>query len=683
MIDTYEIGARIVLNDKINGQLANLDSQFGVVERSIERINSLLNTTTGLMSSLTGSARGMASAWNAAANAAERMSAAASRIGVPGGGGGFTGGLGGYLPFDDSGRPNFTMSGNDYDGVPRLTAPGMSIFGPGGPGGGGRGGNGSGGDGGQPGGFSPMNAMSSIFVARAGAGMVGETVGGFFDPSFSIQTLQQNIKNMTPQGTDPNSAVAQAMRAAIAIQQNPATPGVSIGQALAMIGNLYSVDRNMDAVSAMSQAYAMDGAVLSQAKGGADANDQLYSILRSSEDLGRFNLLKKDGTIDTSKATAFMDMYTKLIVNSNGNLSGQGAITLIGQAGPAATQLSDTALERAILLSQSLTPSQIGTGLNAMSQEFIGGKMSQATARSLHDAGVLPDYMFGPDDKILNQYKYGIGQVMLPPGVLKDEHLALTDPIEYASKYLFAKYLNADGSVRTGDQSNVDGLIASLNRDFSRIPGMRLAGEAIFTDVVRDRQIGNVGSILSVAQIAAANAGTGQQQAAGVGAAFNAFLNALGSPLLPGATKGLNMLTVSLNALSNTASAHPTGTGLADEFGLDAIGYGAMRLATILPARFGGAAAARVAGAAEGPVGWSIIGYQIAEATAKALANALVNAGLDGRDIAGGIGSAGSSAAKPLYVKQVGTTAPTTMPTGQTGSNPNKSLPPPGKPMTR
>ncbi len=609
MIDAYEIGVKLVLDDKIIGSLASVQDNFKLVEDAVARTNGMLSETVTLMSRVAASARGMASSWQSAAAAAERMAAAVGGTHAGGGGGGFIPPSGGgYLPSSpdgdgagrgssggalsvipgsgSSGYQGWGTRGNGYDanfgGDPhfypgtRLTPSGEPDWRPGAGGGNMPPINLDGGVAPRGGGsFDPMHAMGYIFTAQAGGSILGSAVQGFTAPSFDIADQQANIRNMTPKGMSADDAVAKAMAAAIKIQQNPSNPGISIGQALALIGDTYSVDRDMTEVSAMAPTLAADAWRMSRTKGGDVDVDQIYTLVRSSEELGKLNLKNKDGSINTDKATSFIDQISRLVVNSGGNLTTGGILTMVGQMGPGGTQLSDEALAKAVIASQALGSSQVGTGLNAMTQEFIGGKMSQAAARALHEAGVLPDYMFGPNDgKILGKYKYGIGQVMLPPGVLKDEQLALTDPLDWVKKDLVNEYLNPDGSVKAGDK-NKEGLIAALNRDFARIPGMKLAGLGVFNAIVQDRALQNAYDLSSNAHISATDAATPNAQAAGVGAAWNGFLAALGSPLIPGATKGLNMFAGALNSMANTSTAHPV-----DTMGAEAVsGLGALWLA--------------------------------------------------------------------------------------------------------
>ncbi len=707
-IDAYSIGVKLILDNGIISSLGSVDDKLGVV---------------GLTNSAAGAARNMAAAWGQAASAAERMARAASSVGGVSGGGG--GGSGGWYPSPAS------------DPSPRLPGPASYPLLPG-PGGGGGyvppGGGGSGADepfnppgrptlypNGQPSGgggsFSAAHAAGYVLLGAAVVDAAKGAATALTAPSFGIQDQLANIANMTPKGANPNTAMSQALATAIKIQQNPDNPGISIGQALAMVANVYSVDRNMSAVAAIAPRIATDSYILSHAQGGADVNGEMYSIIRAAEDLGDFNSFNKNGTINPAKAMSLIDLYTRLIANSNGNLTGAQALTLIGAAGPAATQLNNTALARAIIASQALGASQVGTGINALNQELIGGKMSQGTARALHDAGVLPTMapdpngsgrmipMFGPDDKITKPFRFGIGMAMIPPGVLKDENLAMVDPVGWSAKDLFGKYLNPNGTVKTGDKAKVLELIADLNRDFSRIPGMKLAGNDVFAGAVQARQMENAFDMMGLPTLAATDASTASSQAAGAGAAYNAAIAALGTPLIPELTKGLANLSAALNAVSDASRAHPNITRDIENLGINAAalaagwaGWKVLAGTVKWLGRFGAGGGATDLGiegvatgaaAASGPPGWLIGAISAAVVAGVEALEADRNAGGNPREVRGRFGMvtitgqpAGTNA-DPIIVSVkngIPLVSPSpTMPTGPTPVNNSKIPPRPGQ----
>ena len=585
-IELYSIGASIVLDNQIVSQLESVADQFGAIQGSVDKINAGLSTTRDLVSSIAGQTAALTSGFSAASDAASRMTSGAVPVTSGGGSGG------GYVPISVNGgdpdQPRLDYYGGSLGqltvipGQGRYTPGDGGYQGPGEPdasmGGGGmppinlNGGRGAGG-----GGFDPMHALSYMFMGQAAVNMAGAAARATTTPSFDVQAQLNQIGNMTPAGQDAGSVEMQAISAARAIQQK--YPGISIGDALGMVTNFYSVDRNMDSVVGLASRYAQDNYAIGNITNNPNFQDQLYSGLRAGEDAGYFTN-KKTGQLDPTKELQFLETATRLDVSSNGNITPTGLMTMIGQAGPEASQMSDRAMERAMVQQQALGNSQVGTGINALAQEFIGGKMSQATARSLHEAGVLPDYMFGPDGnidtkylvgsdgksiayskdgrgKILNEYKYGIGQVMLPPGTLMDEQDALADPIGWAQTHLFGQFLDANGNLKPG-AANEEGFIAAVNRDFSRLPGGKLVGNAIINDVVQNRMISNTAGMPSMNAITTADAGTANAQAAGIGAAINANLVQLVNPLLPNLTTAMSGLRTVLDAAENAEVSHPT-----------------------------------------------------------------------------------------------------------------------------
>jgi hypothetical protein len=704
-IDAWNIGIDLVLEDEILTGLAKVDDGLDKIQSAVDSINSSLTKMTGIVATATGSVRGLAGAFSDAANAAERIQRAANGFNSPSGGGVNPGGSG---PSDNGYRPNWTYPGitdgsggggrgNGGGNTPLyLSGPGGSNGNGGGgvplyPGGGGSGNGGDGGPGGGRaggGGAGFHGVMGDVFAAYYGSGIVAGAVKGATAPAMDVQTQLTNIANMAPAGSNTKQIQNQFLAEAYKLQQQ--YPGMSVGQSLTMLANLYSVDRDSNSVISMAPGYAQSGYVLAHATGGADTNDELYALLRSSEDMGRLNLRNRDGTINTGRASALAAQVARISASSAGNITGQGILTLVGQAGPIATGLSDVALERAILISQSLGMSQTGSGLNAMGQEFIGGKMSQATARSLHEAGALPTYapdpdgsgkmirIFGQDGKITAPFKYGIGQVMVPAGSLMNQAQAAADPLEYVREHLVEQYLNPDGSIKAGQSV---ALQAALNRDFSRIPGMKLAGADVYQMLIRDRQIGNIAAMPTNAQLAAADAGTANAQASGVAAAGNAALVTLGGDLLPGIVKGLTTFDAGLNNINKDMLAHPIISTDIVKGVVAAATTGVGALTTVAINVVGRRMGAFAIGEGLDPAGGGFVAF-----LALAIGDAIVkySGGTYGpprasrQNLLGPAGTAGD----PVHVK-VSPLAPGTewMPTGPTGFNQQMTSPMPGRPL--
>lgn len=81
MINAYEIGARIVLNDDILSTTQKWADQLTGAQRLIDRISAALERTVDLTSTAAGAAERMASAFTRAADGAERLQRASGGLG--------------------------------------------------------------------------------------------------------------------------------------------------------------------------------------------------------------------------------------------------------------------------------------------------------------------------------------------------------------------------------------------------------------------------------------------------------------------------------------------------------------------------------------------------------------------------------------------------------------------------
>jgi len=543
MVDAWEIGVNLVLNDAITGQIAGVEAQFNAVQQAVDRVNASLKQLPASIKDVRSAASGLSSSFTAAANAAERIQAAmrGSSFGGGAGGGGAGGGGGGtplmiagpepasgggggsMIPVTDGGGgggrepPNWRYNqGPDVPFIPPKT-----------PSGGDSGGGGSN--------FDVAKMAGQYFLGRAVADGVWSTLKLIFTAPFDIEDQKAQIKAMTPEGQNSDDIVKQAYQ--IATQIRIQNPGVTQGQALGGVIDLFSIDRNMKDVSDLSKDYSRDAFIMSKVPGGEDAWNEGYSALRAAEEAGKFN--GPDGKFDPKKAVSFMDLYTKLIVSSGGRLDAAGALDMIGQGGAGFTQMDDKALAQTALMAAVLGASKTGTGVNALYQEFIGGKMAQGTARQLHAEGVLNDTMvYTQSDvgKTIDGYKvkekdvgdvrkedrWGMGYVHIPPGALPDQQDFLKNPYAWLQKHIFHDYLNSDGSLKSNTPSDVVQMISDLNVDFSRIPGGRLASLVEFNAITQARQLQNAGDLKSLDDLHTIYSNTPNSQGGAVKAALSA-----------------------------------------------------------------------------------------------------------------------------------------------------------------
>jgi len=644
-LDLYSIGVDLILNDDINAGVGELIDQFSVLQEAIDKINAGLGLTRSGVTEVTDAAGGMARSWGEAADAAERMAAAADRV--------HTAGPGGYGGGDDD------TSGRNRN------APAAH-------------------------GASPWD-----YILFGGLAMHAgkEAVTGPYDQAASIQHQGVLMENQGASQADVQAAIAASQ----SLQQQ--LPGLSQESALTIIRDAYSQAVNKDGTRNMSEAITVGSnlanvAYVLQGLGEDDAASQMFGLLRAGDLRGLMNKRNADGSVDFGPMEQFIAAYQVIAQASGGRIGPQDMLTIMKNAGPEGLMMDPHALEVAALLSQNLGASAVGTGINALGIQFLGGKMSQGAAQNLHRAGLLPDYMFDPETgKILNKYKNGIGNVMLPNGALENESEFQQDPFDWIQDTF-------EPAIAKLDKGSQTALLNAIYADLSRIPGARVVAETLFQAGYLSRQEAGLNSVPDQAQSLANVKGDPTNQAGGVVTAFDALLTTLGSDAMPTTTWQLTEFTKALNSLSDWAKAHPNaGSDLAmtgqtfAEVGAVGMLYGAQRIVAKMMGigeAGGGAAFAGEGGllaggealaAASGPPGWLV-------AMTGAVVLELINTGWFSNH-AGEFGGPKASRQNltptgtpndPVHVKLHPLNgAPTWMPDGPTGHHPKQSMPMPGQ----
>ena len=658
-LDLYEIGVNLVLDDGINAGVDQLIAKFDTLQAAIDKINEGLGRSSTAVDEVARASAGMATAWGEAADAAERMATASERVRTPGVGGGG----------DDDDQPGRPGSG---------------------------------------GGTSHISPWDYILAGGMAVGAGKAVVEGSFEQAASIQ--HQGVL-MQDQGAS-HADVQTAINAAQGLQQQ--MPGLSQEDALTIIRDTYSQSVRKDGSRDMGEAVTVASnlaqtAYVLQGLGDDDAAAQMFGLLRAGDLRGLMNKRNTDGSVDFKPMEQFIAAYQTIAQASGGRIAPQDMLSIMKNAGPEGLMMDPHALETAALLSQNLGPSQVGTGLNALAIQFLGGKMSQGAADNLYRAGLLPTEAVNPhtgkledmfvDGKITKDFKNGLGQVLIPNGALKNEAEFQEDPF----KWIQDTFEPAIAKMDKGSQTE---LLSSIYADLSRIPGARVVAETLFQAGYLSRQEAGLGSIPGGSQSLSNVKGDPTNQAGGVMNALDAFGAQLGADALPTTSAQLNDVTAALNKLTDWARENKSlGSDLAmtgqtvAELGAGGVLYGITR---IIGKMVGGGVAGAAAGegaalagaegvaAASGPPGWVV-------AAAAAVALELVNTGVASKifaDIEAGSSPIGAGWARgatrfgnqpsgkpgdPIHVKVVAAPAGTNMPTSPTGHLPAQSMPMPGQ----
>lgn len=532
-LDLYEIGVSFIIEREIVADVENLEKGFSTLQDAIDKVNESLGSTTASIERLVGAAGGIASAFDAAARAADSMAAAADRIGGGVAGGGVGGGGGGeYNP------GGFTMPGYRDPNLLAISGP-DSVYPPS------DGGGGSSHASGHT--ISPMD-----YILAGGAAYEGgkylitkpyESAAGILHQEFMMRGMSDKASPQDIQG---------AAEAARKLQQE--YPGVSWQAALGVIGDAYMQTRGSggmpEAIKA-AQFLVQDAYDLHQA--GQDASaDSLIDLLKSGDIRGMLNQRNPDGSVNYGPMRAFVDEATRISISEHGRVTPSDVLAIVTNAGAEGTMMDQDALDIAMLMAANgMGAGRVGTGLQALSAQFLGGKMSQASARVLHELGLLPDWMFGPHDgKILKKYQTGIGQVLLPPGALEGQEEFEQNPFKWIDDDLWP-------AIEKKYPHNKTAQLSELYASISRLPGSTLIAEYIATDPIIQRQLHNLGNVGSTADLANLAKNDPTNIASGLTNAFDAFMAALGGGAMPTVIAQIKGLTGALNGLTDWATGHP------------------------------------------------------------------------------------------------------------------------------
>ncbi|HEX7388652.1 MAG TPA: hypothetical protein VF286_00980, partial [Acidiphilium sp.] len=234
MIDAYEIGAKIILNDQIFGKVRELGEKFVLVDKAIKSINDNLKAMLAPASRVADAGNRAARAWGRVADNVERAAGAMGRAAAGGVGGGGSGGIG-YPPLlltgprsDDglpgtglSSRPNWIPGADDDNRIP-LGVPGAGA-----------------GYGlhGRRSGREP-DYMSQFFVGGIATGLTGKAIRYGFDQA-AMPAHEQAMG--IAQGLTQKQAAAMAKQAR---EMQRSIPGIGYGEGLKIIREGYLVTRN-------------------------------------------------------------------------------------------------------------------------------------------------------------------------------------------------------------------------------------------------------------------------------------------------------------------------------------------------------------------------------------------------------------------------------------------------------
>ena len=561
MIDAFVIGTKLTLDEKIFEQMDGLIESFTRMQAMVNRVNATLKETGSMARQAAGGVRELASAWEQVARATARAAGAADRM---------TAARPMSPPSPAEVMPGTpVLPGSRSRSMPLMMPPGGRVTGGDEPfhapvplgGGGGvydrsrsnfRAGGGGGGDEMPPiplgGGFGdgrrPKRGRKQhdwaedIFIG----GMIGGAATGAARAAWEAAAAPKHQEALLMTNGVSRKDVKRMAAEARRIQQT--TPGIGYDQALTILRDSYSVTRSVPDAMAVAPTLARDAVILASRPGGADEINELFLALQSAEIHGELNKKSANGTLNLGPFSRYMNLATRLSVATGYRFSPGDIKQMSRNAGAAFKTMSDHAIIEAGVMSLDLGAGRVGTGLNAINQEFVGGRMSKAALEILQQMGIA-----SKNPKLIRHT--AMGRVQIAPGGIVDQKLLSKDPTEWAYKFLLPaiekKYGKSDIDVQAG-----------IQQVMARIPGASVVANMFNNRALIERyllgmaDVPGTGQLLKILEKNDPDLAIKQLKASMSGAA-----SALFSPALKDLDAAIERLAGVLNGFANWADKHP------------------------------------------------------------------------------------------------------------------------------
>ena len=361
-------------------------------------------------------------------------------------------------------------------------------------------------------------------------------------------------------GFNPDQIV-RGNKAAIAVQQSNA--GVSQVEALGILQTLQSITQNPELAIAGLPSGAKYAPVYDTL--GLNAEKAIEAAFKAVEFRGELSSKDASGkeVFDQTRVDAFMKTVADMAIMSQGKVGPEALLTFLRQSGNAGAFATRDSLAAMLPIIQSLNPSQAGTAMQAMDQQFSSGKMSDGGYRLGVEMGI-----FSPNQALAR--KVGMGQRQLLPGAMNPaaQELERNDKTSFVLDYLrpkiqaynarMYKALYTAGTGAADDQRRLAMDAATAQQLSSRIPGGKGIGDILRNapqvardrEAYRERQRDGSPAEKAIAE-------NPEVQVKAFTAAWTAFEAAWGAAIIGPVTEGLKAMTAALNGLADWARGNP------------------------------------------------------------------------------------------------------------------------------
>lgn len=403
----------------------------------------------------------------------------------------------------------------------------------------------------------PRASRTDWYSLGWGAQMVGRAAGGLVDDSFMAAAGTAQLKGaLRTQGFTDKQADA-AYDAAVKTQRD--VSGAYVGQNLELVVQLMKQTQDAQEAIALLPATARAQAVF-KGLGRGNGMDDVNALLNSAELRGTILQTGADGkeSLNLPAYSRFVKNVETMTAMSGGQIGPQQIYQFLRSGGVAGKMLTDDhGFAEDMPFIQAFGAQQAGTALQGFSQQFSGGKMSQAAVKLMTEMGIVKH-----PSRVL---KAGMGNYMMLPGALSTGDLeeSRSHPAAFilerllpaVDKWLEKNYgksfTGADAKTRQGFE------FGALQTVASRITGGKEMAQAVNLAPYINRDVLAQKALQNKDPYSTAVSGNPLMALESYRAALNALQITLGQDNMAVSIASMKALTLALNALTDVFKADP------------------------------------------------------------------------------------------------------------------------------
>lgn len=364
--------------------------------------------------------------------------------------------------------------------------------------------------------------------------------------AFAGWEMLKGLEKLTEQGVKYNQQLAQMKmanyspaeiakldkQAGITMQQ---VPGTNLVDNIKGLQDLRNVSGSVEHAVELSNNMAKVNAVLANITG-KPAEEAGFKFMKFLEDAGR--MIDAQGKFDVSRVEHETRWMEAVISATNGRVTGDTMFQFRQSGKAAVNSLSEEGLTNLVPLIMSLGPVAVGTAIQGLGQQLLGGVMLKQ-----HTIGWLQGLDAIDPSKVT---KGKGGNFSLSPGAVMDEQSLLHDPTKWIREI-------DEHMAKLG--MSIEEQVAAWRRSGLRTPIVGLAAELTQNDATNRKEVGNIQRAGQKDQFDVMNAESPTFRITKFTEAWNNLQIALGKTV--DVTMFLVPLTDALNWLAKAAVEHP------------------------------------------------------------------------------------------------------------------------------